>query len=202
MIQYDDGDKERVGPGRLRPLAGGTGTIATYRVGQQVTGNYRGDGRWYPGRITRRNSRCSYNIRYNDGDTDNDMHPIFIRSAAVRTSCTIRTGTNIVGNWRSMGRWYRGRVTGCSAASGYAVLYADNSRETGVPAARVRALPSSACRYRVGQNLQGNWLSRGRYYRGRITAAAAGRGGNACRYTVAYTDGSRESNVVQFNLRA
>merc|ERR1711881_416903 len=87
MVQYDDGDKEVLPSARIQTLAGDTYNVVTYRANQRVMGNYRGDGRWYAGVITAVNSRCSYNIRYSDGDTDTDMHPIFIRAATATTRC-------------------------------------------------------------------------------------------------------------------
>jgi len=201
MVQYDDGDKEVLPSARIQTLAGDTYNVVTYRANQRVMGNYRGDGRWYAGVITAVNSRCSYNIRYSDGDTDTDMHPIFIRAATATTRCTLAVGTAVQGNWRGLGRWYPGRISACSAATGYSIAYDDNSRESGVVASRVRAVATAAptaCasnRYRVGQSVTANWRSRGRYYPGRITAAAS------CRYSITYSDGDRESNVPEANIR-
>jgi len=196
MVQYDDGDKETLDSGKIKPLTGDRYRVVQYRVGQRIMGNYRGDGRWFAGVITAKNSRCSYNIRYSDGDTDTNMHPIFIRAASTTTRCTIRTGASVTGNWRGLGRWYPGRVTGCSSRTGYSIAYSDGSRETGVQANRVRAARRcSRNRYRVGQTVNANWRSRGRYYRGVITAA------RNCVYSIRYADGDRETGVQEASIR-
>jgi hypothetical protein len=203
MVQYDDGDKETLDSAKIQPVTtADTYTVVTYQANQAVMGNYRGDGRWYAGRIIAVNSRCSYNIRYGDGDTDTDMHPIFIRAAATPTRCTLAVGASVTGNWRGLGRWYPGRVTACASATGYSIAYADGSRETGVVTARIRAAVAAttapACarnRYRVGQTITANWRGRGRYYAGRVTAAAR------CKYSITYSDGDTETNVTEANIR-
>merc|ERR1711959_380505 len=65
----------------------------TYRVGQRVYGNYRGEGYWYGGRISGGNNRTGYNVRLDDGDT--------MTSAS---GCLIRRPT---GNWMNLGGRYR-----------------------------------------------------------------------------------------------
>lgn len=200
MVQYDDGDKESLDANKLRPVSGSDSyRLVRFRLGQRIMGNYRGNGRWFAGQITRVNSQCSYNIRYNDGDTDTDMHPIFIRAAGGTTRCTIRTGSAVTGNWRGLGRWYPGRVTGCSSSTGYTIAYNDGSRESGVQAARVRKTRTVRCTrttFRVGQRVQGNWRGRGRWYHGIVRAASN------CKYSIQYCDNDRETNVAQTNVRA
>jgi hypothetical protein len=199
MVQYDDGDKETLDASKIKPLTTrDTYRLVRFRQGQQIMGNYRGNGRWFAGVITRVDSQCSYNIRYADGDTDTNMHPIFIRPK-VTIRCTVRTGAAVTGNWRGLGRWYAGRVTGCSTTTGYSIAYADGSRETGVPPARVRATRVVRCTrttFRVGQRIQGNYRGAGRWYHGIVRAA------RNCKYSIQYCDNDRETNVAQTNVRA
>merc|ERR1712072_1684027 len=167
-VQYDDGDKESLDANKLRPVRGSDSyRLVRYRRGQRIMGNYRGNGSWFAGQITRVNSQCSYNIRYNDGDTDNDMHPIFIRAAGGTTRCTIayndgsresgvqaarvrktrtvrctrttfRVGQRIQGNYRGAGRWYHGIIRAARNCK-YSIQYCDNDRETNVAQTNVRA---------------------------------------------------------------
>merc|ERR1711881_400249 len=115
-VGYDDGDKEsNVLPTNIRRMQGAR--VSTFRRGQAIEANYRGRGRWYAGSITAVNSPCSYNVRYNDGDSENNVDPLKIRAAARRT-CTqgagprrgqaCSRGMRMQGNWRGYGRWYPG----------------------------------------------------------------------------------------------
>merc|ERR1712188_275449 len=66
-LLYGDGDREGNVPGsRLRNCS--NCPRRNYNVNARVFGNYRGQGFWYPGRITAR-SGSGYNIRFDDGDT-------------------------------------------------------------------------------------------------------------------------------------
>jgi hypothetical protein len=98
----------------------------------------------------------------------------------------------------AVGRWYPGRVTGCSSTTGYSIAYQDGSRETGVQPARVRATRVVRCTrttFRVGQRVQGNYRGGGRWYHGIVRAA------RNCKYSIQYCDNDRETNVAQTNVR-
>ena len=69
-IEYDDGEKEtKVEESMVRLIGGGGGKKDTRQLdeGSKVEGNYRGKGRWYPGRISRVNRDGTYDIDYDDG---------------------------------------------------------------------------------------------------------------------------------------
>merc|ERR1712096_67833 len=66
VLNYADGDRETNVPGATVRTQAATPTLA---VCARVQGNYRGRGRWYPGRITRA-SNGRYMVQYDDGDKE------------------------------------------------------------------------------------------------------------------------------------
>lgn len=60
-VQYDDGDRETLPVGLVRPY--------DWTIGSRVQCNFRGAGSWYPGRITALGG-SSLSIAYDDGDRE------------------------------------------------------------------------------------------------------------------------------------
>jgi hypothetical protein len=70
-IKFDDGDKESSVPAaRIRRRKGGRSAAQTYKVGDNILGNWNAKGRLYPGRIVRVNADDTYDVDYNDGDKE------------------------------------------------------------------------------------------------------------------------------------
>lgn len=205
-VGYDDGDKEsNVLPTNIRRMQGAR--VSTFRRGQAIEANYRGRGRWYAGTIATVNSPCSYNVRYNDGDSENNVDPLKIRAQA-RRSCTdrnrrpCRAGFRVQGNWRGYGRYYPGTVTACTNGL-FTISYDDGSREQSVLGSRLQSCQQARCNRRAltlrkGQTIQANYKGQGRWYSGVIQAVNT----NTCTYTVVYCDGDRETSVPTNRARA
>jgi len=205
-VGYDDGDTEtNVTPNNIRRMR--SSRSATFRQNQRVEANYQGLGRWYPGVVTAVVSPCCYNIRYNDGDTENCVDPLKIRTVQRRT-CTDSAGRRCVagfrmqGNWRGYGRYYPGTVTSCRNGV-FSLSYDDGSRETNVLGDKIRNCAAARCNrrsltQRVGASVTANWKGRGRYFQGVITAINT----STCKYTITYCDGDREVAVPPNRVRA
>ena len=73
-IDYDDGEFEMKVPESLIRLVGGGSSVgrsparARIEVGSKVEGNYRGKGKWYPGKVKQVRSDGSVDIDYDDGE--------------------------------------------------------------------------------------------------------------------------------------
>jgi len=164
--------------------------------------NWEGRGRWYNARVTgvsRSGRSCTYNVHYDDGDSERNVAVSRIRARR----CSARNYSvcdRVSVNYRGRGRYYAGRVTarsgrGCGAS--YSINYDDGDTETGVSAARIRALRrSQSGSFRRNQAVMGNWRGRGRWYAGVVTRVRS-----ACCYTVRYSDGDSENCVDPRNLR-
>ena len=81
-IEYDDGDTERrVRKSLVRKVGGDSKRKSKSKYddteddneisrGDRVEARYRGKSKWYKGKITRVNSDDTYDIEYDDGDTE------------------------------------------------------------------------------------------------------------------------------------
>jgi len=83
-LDYDDGEKElRVAAALVRPepVAAPTAAAsgAALVAGTLVEGNYRGLGRWYPGRIASVNADGSADLDYDDGEKETGLAASLIR---------------------------------------------------------------------------------------------------------------------------
>ena len=81
-ISYDDGDSEtRVAEDMIRLLDKGGGDSKKARIeeGSKVEANYRGKGKWYPGKITRDRGDKTFDISYDDGESETRVAEDMIR---------------------------------------------------------------------------------------------------------------------------
>ena len=70
----------------------GSSAPEKFLEGDKVEGNYRGRGRWHPGRIKRVNNDDSYDIDYDDGEKEARMRPEMVRAIGGTSSSPRRYG--------------------------------------------------------------------------------------------------------------
>ena len=128
-INYDDGESEtRVDPDLVRAIGGGSTLLRSespparkpVRLGEgdKVEANFRGRGKWYPGRISRDRGDGTYDVAYDDGESEMRVGAELIRSKALEGSLRmsaeqkprIEEGSKVEANYRGKGKWYPGRV--------------------------------------------------------------------------------------------
>ena len=232
-IGYDDGDSEENVPAdRIRargdtaepaPAVTSTGQAA-FTVLQKVEGNYGGEGKWYPGSIAKVNSNGTYNIGYDDGDSEENVPADRIRArdgAAAQVAAASATNNGggardeasqavftvlqkVEGNYGGEGKWYPGSIAKVNTDGTYNIGYDDGDAENDVPADRIRAFGDPAAddgahsqSLQVGQKVEANFAGEGKWYPGKI--AAANSDGS---YKVVYDDGDKEDSVAPTNVRA
>ena len=62
-----------------------TAIASVFGVGDRIEGNYKGQGRWYPGKITKVNVNGAYDVIYDDGDESVElMLASLVRSEVAR----------------------------------------------------------------------------------------------------------------------
>src|SRR6185312_16350894 len=89
---------------------------ARLEEGAKVEANYRGKGKYYPGRIKRDHGNGTFDIDYNDGESETRVDESLIR--LVESSLTrspvkparIVEGAKVEANYRGKGKFYPGRV--------------------------------------------------------------------------------------------
>ncbi len=84
-ISFDNGNKEiGVGKDQIELISQNTQEENTankesIEEGSRVEGNYRGRGKWYPGKITRDRYDGTYDIAYDDGESETRVEHEFVR---------------------------------------------------------------------------------------------------------------------------
>ncbi|KAJ1410113.1 hypothetical protein B484DRAFT_423251, partial [Ochromonadaceae sp. CCMP2298] len=148
--------------------------------GDKVEGNYRGKGRWYPGRIVRENRDGTFDVDYDDGEKETGVEPALLRGlpGASAKSRPVE-GAKVEGNFRGKGRWYLGRISKENRDGTFGIDYDDGEMEARVEEVNIRVLgggfgglarsPKKENRLAEGTKVEGNYRGRGRWYPGQIT---------------------------------
>ncbi|CAM9167814.1 unnamed protein product, partial [Phaeothamnion confervicola] len=220
-IDYDDGEKEAgVTADRLRRpprhgddrrdgggIGGGGGDGGgggKLQVDDRIEANYRGEGRFYSGRVTRVRLDGTCDIDYDDGTKEERVRPAFVRRP-VRAG-DLAVGDRIEANYKGRGRWYGGRVARCRLDGSYDIDYNDGEKEERVARALIRFREGEKSGDRgngsdggggsttghlvAGSRVEANYKRRGRYYKGEISRV---HGDSSC--DIAYDNGERELRV-------
>jgi hypothetical protein len=198
-VDYDDGEQELKVPEdliRAKDGAGGGGGKASraLEAGDKVEGNYRGKGKWYPGKIKRVRLDGTYDIEYNDGESETAVAADLVRAVGARDEedvgvgmqrrkPQIEEGSKVEANYRGKGKYYPGRVKRVRSDGTYDVDYNDGEQELRVSEDMIRlvdaggspsrAESSSASTKRKlsleeGMKVEANYKGRGRWFPGVI----------------------------------
>ncbi len=125
--RYDDGEREtRVAKRLIRkkdrsrsrsrsrsPRGSGSGRL---REGDKVEADYRGRGRFYPGKISRDRGDDTYDIDYDDGERETRVAKRLIkkkggsRSPSPKRGRKLREGAKVQARYRGRSKFYPGRI--------------------------------------------------------------------------------------------
>ena len=91
-VDYDDGEKETsVEEKLIRPLGRAKGgepsprKLSRFEEGGRVEADYRGKGKYYPGKISRDRGDGTYDVDYDDGEKETRVEEKMIRLLAKNT---------------------------------------------------------------------------------------------------------------------
>lgn len=201
-LEYDDGESEtRVETRNLRSAEltdiSKLDGRENLREGQKVEADYRGAGRYYPGRIRRVREEGTFDIDYDDGESERQVEVSRIR---IRETGQTRPqlkelveGLKVEGNYREKGKWFPGRIRRDRGDDTFDIAYDDGEEETRVKRENIRPLkfevPSRA--FEVGTKVEANYRSRGKYYPGTIRHVHL----DEVSYDIDYDDGESEKKV-------
>ena len=87
--------------------------IASYATGW--SGNYRGRGRWYPGKVGRVHSDGTYTVDYDDGEQERRIDAAMVRAIGGAAPGSpkkhkMREGDRVEANYRGRGKWFKGKI--------------------------------------------------------------------------------------------
>ena len=232
-IDYVDGDAEESVPAHLIRYAGGqAGHVGRTRsVGDVVEANFGGEGNFFPGRITALNPDGTFDIAYDDGDTEKGVTEEMIRMKATESE-TDSAGSNVdpfdaesqstskivyaegdrvQADYAGAGSYYDGTVVKVNGDRTYDILYEDGDSEQGVTADHLR-LVKRADSTQARSNIPMHGNSENMFEVGAVVEADFGGEGaffpgkiSHCNldgtYDVAYDDGDAEQAVPVSRLR-
>ena len=110
-----------------------------FTVGDEVEGNYKGQGVWYPGVIGVAHGDGRYDLHYDDGERETRVDESLIRLAVAEEPSFV-VGFKVEGNYQGMGNWYPGVIGRVNGDGTYGVRYDDGDSEQYVPLQHLRPM--------------------------------------------------------------
>lgn len=200
-VRYDDGVAEGVSIDKIRRIID-----VSFQVGDIVEGNYRERGNFYKGKISSDKGDGTYDILYDDGESETDVRKECIRIINVSNDSSLNVvvtnydeGTKVEGNYRGSGTWYHGKISNNRGDGFYDILYNDGESESRVASDCIRtignlvvesSLDGIASNLETGMKVEANYRGRGKYYPGKISNCY-----DNGMYEIKYDDGEVESSV-------
>jgi hypothetical protein len=198
-IDFDDGETElKVREAEIRLLESRSspsrpnGSQTRLDEGMKVEGNYRGKGKWFPGRIKRSRLDGTCDIDYDDGENEMRVPPENIRPIGGQSRSPVRKprleeGSKVEANYRGRGRFFPGKIRRDRGDGTFDIDF-DGESELRVKEADIRLLENhsrsspirrSQTRLEEGMKVEGNGT-----------------------YDIDYDDGEQESRVKEEDIRA
>ncbi|TMW67942.1 hypothetical protein Poli38472_007614 [Pythium oligandrum] len=186
-----------------------------FRVDDLVEARYQGKTRYYPGKITQVHEDNTFDIVYDDGDTETHVAVKMIRP--MRQTLENATppkyiveayslGEPIEARYRALNKFFQGEIAAKHDDGLYDVRYSDGDYEANVKPEMIRRRRSSTrsltqvekgsteapsiARFSAGNRVKARYRGLGRWYEGLIKAVRADG-----TYDVAYDDGENEEGV-------
>ena len=121
-------------------------------VGVRVEARYRGRSEFYAGKIAKVNLDGTFNINYDDGESENSVKRGLIRikggsptklKSPTRFSNTndldLQEGTAVEADYKGKGKYYAGKIARVRLNGTFDIDYDDGEKEPGVPRSAIRA---------------------------------------------------------------
>ena len=229
-IEYNDGEKEFnvkedliraivVPVVETKPKEARRKTVTRkFRIGQRVEGNYRGQGKWFAGEISKVRTD-GFDINYDDGEKEYNVKDDLIRAEVKvqevydevnnlepnkATGKKFSVGDRVEARYRGKSKWYPGNV-GKIRSEGYDIEYDDGEKEYNVSEDLIRSLgdpgskaqidSDSRSNLKVGDKVEARYKRKSRWYPG-VVCRVRSEG-----YDVDYDDGEQEINVQEDCIR-
>ena len=136
-IVYDDGDKEKgvqadfikAAKEAAPAPAPAANAAKVFEKGAKIEALYKGKKKWYSGICSRRNEDGSYDVTYDDGDTEKGVKVENIRAGAGDSE--LEVGTRVEARYKGKKKYYPGKIA-ARGDDGYDIAYDDGEKESGV----------------------------------------------------------------------
>ena len=165
---------------------------------------FGGKAKYYGAKISRVNGDGTYEVQYNDGDTEMSVAAELICAPSV--AGMFANGEKIEGRYNGKNKWYGGSIEKDNKDGTYAIKYDDGESEPRVafvrraaaapsPEASVKVL-SVPIKFGAGDTVEARYGGKAKYYGGKIVGA----NGDGT-FEVCYDDGDTEKAVAGALIR-
>ena len=207
-VAYDDGDRESgVVKEFVRPAGGSprrSPRKGKHAAGARVEARYRGKSKFYPGKIAKANDDGSYDIAYDDGESEANVIEALIRPlGGAGAGGAFAVGAAVQARYRGKSKLYPGKVAKDNGDGTYDIDYDDGEKESNVAEALIKASAAAPAAtgtggaFAVGAKVEARYRGKSKYYAG-VIATDNGDG----TYNIDYDDGEKETKVAEALIKA
>ncbi|KAK1932357.1 hypothetical protein P3T76_012351 [Phytophthora citrophthora] len=216
-IRYDDGDKEK----RVEPKdveveeereSDKPKTSSTLHVGDTVEASYKNGVKFFPGKISRVHSDGTYDITFNDGDSERRVPPSRIKAKKIEESSSKKkkmfaVGDAIQAKYKKGSKYFPGKISRIRSDGTYDIQYEDGDSETHVDSSLIITVesetkanedspkPSKSKRFEVGDVVKARYKKGTKLFPGKITRVRSDG-----TYDIKYDDGDTEQHVKSSHI--
>lgn len=195
-------------------------------VGDEIEARFKGGRKWYPGVVRAVNRDGTYDVRYKDGDVENDVDATLVRAVSVsslaseaerkRSTGEYFEGDKVEARFNGRSRWFKAKVARVNRDGTYHLVYVDGDEERSVSKSLMRGIgeesmegskgesragmPSGAGggnkKHRMGDEIEARYKKGRKWYPGIVRAI--NRDGT---YDIRYSDGGSERDVEPAMIR-
>jgi len=132
-------------PALEQPVVAQPAGACGVREGQAVKVNYRKSGNFYPGKVAKDNGDGTFDIAYDDGDSEakvtpdrildanGEAIPFAVPSGPAAAAAAIEVGTRVQCKFRGKGNFYPGCIASVLGGGTFSVMYDDGDSEKSAP---------------------------------------------------------------------
>ncbi|RLN64318.1 hypothetical protein BBJ29_004232 [Phytophthora kernoviae] len=215
-VRYDDGDKEKYVEAKSIELEEEREEPSTLKkspgklsVGDLVEASYKTGGKMFPGKISRVHSDGTYDIVFNDGDSERRVPRSRIKSqdakvdkheSSPKKKSSFSVGDVVKAKYKNGTKFFSGKISRVRSDGTFDIEYDDGDTETRVDATRILAVESDGPRgdtdsqrtkrFEVGDAVKARYKKGSKLFSGKISRVRSDG-----TYDVKYDDGDVETNV-------
>ena len=157
----------------IRPLGRAKGgepsprKLSRFEEGGRVEADYRGKGKYYPGKISRDRGDGTYDVDYDDGEKETSVEEKLIRprsispTKAAAAASRIKEGDKVDADYRGKGKYYPGKISRDRGDGTYDVDYDDGEKETSVEEKLIRAAGTNPAKVELGDEVEADYKRKG-----------------------------------------
>jgi hypothetical protein len=211
-LDYDDGDHEdAVIAGYVRYPNSDNYDVTTsdaanihqsFDIGDKVEICDKDGQSWKVGTIAKSNNNGTFDVKYDDGTSVNQ---VLVDKIRYHNECTYKEGDRVEGRFGRRDKWFPAKVSRVNRDGTYDLEYDDGDRESNVIPSCVRLLnsnsnaeilTSASPTLKEGDRVEGKYKGGDKWFKGRVTRV--NRDGT---YDLEYDDGDREFKVISGCVR-